>query len=468
MREEEIQSVMRIVAPCLGTSILVLSFLSSSGPQASVQDVGQTDLARSQSQGVSSPDQEVYAPDSDHIWNRLFRLFYVRHARNGDQYGGDELDPYLWWQTRYLLSDPSHDEALKLLDEFLQQHSERLIRDPLRRAVFQRDLLAVYEWLSTPSDEQGSGRSELQQRIAEVIHRLALTADEIGKLPDNFNDAVETHAFPTQYDPADAEAPFLPADLLDPKGPWVCLGEQHGRPVASDHLEFFRGRSVFLVFFQVPGGRSKTLEYLEKLRDIPKGWGPNEERPHHAGFPPVLVPYPEPPQFPIGTRMALVRQLILINDKGLPPATHLAESAQIRVYRAIHFDLGGSGARSQDFSEFTLSRERLFSGQSGGLRAIAHGDREFSFFRSHGIDAFEMDDDPTSFEGTVLQGCSSCHEAAGMHSFLSYSRERFGPNDVPPPKLIASTPSLETATQIQWIKRHRSLTFTEGVPNRIR
>ena len=447
---------MKIAASCLGTGVLVLAFFSLGRPQMSMQDAGSTELARSQSKGVLNLNQGIYSPDPDHIWNRIFRLFYVRHARNGDQYGGDELDPYLWWQTKYLVSGSSHDEALKLLDEFLQQHAERLILDSLRRALFQRDLLAVYEWLSAPSDEQGSGRSALEQRIAEIITRLALTSDEIGKLPDNYTDAIRSDVFPTEYDPANPKEPFLPGEIFDSEGPWVCLSEQHGRPVASDHLEFFRGRSVFLVFFQVPGGKSKTLEYLEKLRNIPTGWGPND------------VPYPEPPQFPIGTRMALVRQLVLISDKGLPAATHLTESVQIRVYRAIHFDLGGTGARSQDFSEFTLSRERLFSGRSGGLRAIAHGEREFAFFRSHGNDVFEMDDAPTSLEGIVLQSCSSCHEAAGMHSFLSYSRERFGPHDVPPPKLIASTPSIETAVQIQWIKRHGSLAFAEGVADRVR
>src|ERR1019366_2997865 len=110
--------------------------------------------AQSQSQSLPRPRQGVYFSDPDHIWNRLFRLFYVRHARDGRQYGGDELDPYLWWQTKYLLSGSSHDEALKLLDEFLGQHSERAITDPLKRALFQRDLLAVNDWLLFPSDEQ--------------------------------------------------------------------------------------------------------------------------------------------------------------------------------------------------------------------------------------------------------------------------------------------------------------------------
>src|SRR3984957_16111529 len=451
---------MRIAASCVGTGVFVLSLFSLVRLQIRVQEAQETQVFRGESQGVSHPSREIYATDLDQIWNRLFRLFYVRQARNGDQYGGDELDPYLWEKTKYLLSGPSHDEALKLLDEFLQQHSENLVRDPLRRAVFQRDLLGVYEWLAALSDEQGRPHPELQKRIAEVIRRLALTANEIGKLPDNYNDAILSHAFPVAYDAANANEPFLPADLFDPTGPWVCLGEEPGRPVASTHLHFFRGRSVFLVFFQVPGGRSKTLEYLEQLRNIPKGWGPNEERP--------LFPYPEPPQFPLGTRMALVRQVVLSDASGHPIATHLTESVQVRVYRAIHFDLGGTGAHSQDFFEFTLSRERLFSGQAGGLRAIGQGEKEFAFFLSHGMDPFESEEAPERFAGEVLKSCSACHEAAGLHSFLSYSRERFGPFDVPPPKLIVSTPSLETATQIQWIERQRSLRLTEEVAEHVR
>jgi hypothetical protein len=318
------------------------------------------------------------------------------------------------------------------------------------------------------SDEQDEGRSELQERLEKVIHQLALTAGEIRELPDNYNDAIQAQVFPTRYDPSDAKDPLLPADLFDPNGPWVSLGEQRGRPVASDHLESFHGRSIFLVFFQIPGGRSKTLEYLGKLRNIPKTWGPDLDRPRSVGFPPVLVPYPEPPQFPTGTRMALIRQLVVIDDHGHPTATHLTESVQIRVYRAIHFDLGGTGAHSQDFFDFALSRQRLFSKKLGGLRAIAPGDREFSVFHSQQMDPFEMEVDPESWQGMVLRTCSSCHEAAGIHSFLSYSRERFGPTDDPPPKLIASTPSRETAVQIQWIERHGNLALANRVANQIR
>jgi hypothetical protein len=417
---------------------------------------------RGNAQSHSQSAEAIYAYDPDHIWNRLFSLFYVRHAHDGQRYGGDELDPYLWPQTKYLLSGASHDEALKLLDEFLEQHSERLVTNPLKRALFQRDLLAVYDWLSSPSDELTPGRTELQKRVAGIIRRLALGVDEIRKLPDNYDDAVRAHSYPTAYDPDDPQSPFLPADLFDPNGAWVCLGEQQGHAVASDHLEFFGGRSIFLVFFQVPGGREKTRDYLAKLRDIPKTWGANpDDLPHLrdgqtdlAG----LVPYPEPPQFPIGTRMALVRQIVLIDRAGKPTRTKLTESVQMRVYRAIHFDLGGTGTHSQDFFEFRIGRERLLSGQSGGLRAMVPGEREFAVFHTHGTDVFESGREKPEIEGgVVLQRCSGCHEYAGIHSFLSYSRHRFGAGVGTPPKLIESNPERQAALQTAWIVQHHKL-----------
>jgi hypothetical protein len=426
-----------------------------------MQGGGQTGPARTESQSVPTPEPAIYAADPDQIWNRLFRLFYARQGRNGRQYGGDELDPYLWRETKYLVSGSSHEEAVKLLDEFLHQDSEKLIREPVKRAVFQRDLLAVHESLSHSTDEAVSGRSELLERSALVIRKLALSPDEIRKLPDNYSDAVRARGFALDYDPSNPREPFLPSDLFDPNGLWVCLGEEHGRPVASDHLESFGGRSIFLVFLQVPGGRTKTLEYLGQLRNIPKTWGPNPDVPPPA----ELVPYPEPPQFPVGTRMALVRQVVLIDDRGEPMATHLTESVQIRVYRAIHYDLGGTGSHSQDFFAITLNRKKLFSGESGGLRAIHQDEREFMTFHAHGIDPFEFELDPESWRGMALQTCSNCHDAAGIHSFLSFSRGKFGPTDVPPPKLIVSTPSRETSLQIERIERRGILAFAKVLAN---
>ena len=75
------RQIMRIVFSFLGTGLLILSYFSSGHIHASLQEEGQPDLAGSQSTGVPSTDVRVYAPDSDHIWNRLFRLFYVRRPK---------------------------------------------------------------------------------------------------------------------------------------------------------------------------------------------------------------------------------------------------------------------------------------------------------------------------------------------------------------------------------------------------
>ena len=94
-----------------------------------------------------STEWRLYDRNPDHVWNRLYRSFYGRAAADGREYGYDELDPLLWDNTKYHLSGESHDRALRVLDEFLQTHAERLIPDPLKRAILQRDLWAVFDWL---------------------------------------------------------------------------------------------------------------------------------------------------------------------------------------------------------------------------------------------------------------------------------------------------------------------------------
>ena len=88
----------------------------------------------------------IYDSDPNHLWNRTFGQFYRRTTKDGKEYGFDELDPLLWFDTTYLLHGESHQEALHVLDEFLTSHAERLIQDRLKRAMFQRDMWAVFDW----------------------------------------------------------------------------------------------------------------------------------------------------------------------------------------------------------------------------------------------------------------------------------------------------------------------------------
>lgn len=53
---------------------------------------------------------------------------------------------------------------------------------------------------------------------------LALSPDDLAQLPDTYVRALQNHEFPAAYDPANPNQAFLPPDLFDTRGPWVCLG----------------------------------------------------------------------------------------------------------------------------------------------------------------------------------------------------------------------------------------------------
>jgi len=132
-----------------------------------------------------SAGQGLYDPDPNHIWNRVHRHFHVRVTADGREVGEDELDPLLWLSTKYLVTGSSHKRAIELLDEFLRTRAERLVSDPVKRAVFQHDLWKVFDWLAIPGGERDAARRALGSRLAKVMRRVALTRDQIERLPDN-------------------------------------------------------------------------------------------------------------------------------------------------------------------------------------------------------------------------------------------------------------------------------------------
>jgi len=399
----------------------------------------------------------VYTPDPAHLWNRLHRHFHTRRASDGQAFGGDGLDPLLWYETRHLLDGPSHAEAVALLDEFLAARAERLITDPLKRATLQRDLWAVFDWLSARGDNYFAQRRQLQVRLGSIIHRLALTAEQIKALPDNYARAVAERAFPPAYQTENPEAAFLPADIFQPEGPWVCLGNGQGPLLARTHTEAFNGRSAFLVFMRLPGGRRETVEYLARLKDFPQPLIPNTEGSSVLG--PVRF-NPELPQFPVGTQLALIRQQILIDDEGRLVPSRLTESVQIRVYREISgvadpyvINAARAARHTQATHKFVLSRSGLFAGVTGGLRPVSPEEKEFAVFMARGIDWFEQltqEGGPERVREDVLGSCIVCHAAPGVHSMLSYTRGRFSTQGLQPPDIVPADPTGEASNTTLW------------------
>lgn len=446
----------------LGLAVYFISLVSESNVKQ-----GTSSLSLSQN-GTASETWTPYDPDPNHIWNRLYRSFYRRESRSGREYGYDELDPLLWSQTKYLLTNPSNRQALAVLDEFLSAHGERAIDDPLKRAILQRDLWAILDWTTEcldctrQSQTTSPERLNLQNRLAEVMKRLALSPDQIAALPNTYKQAIGAKAFAPSYDSRKRDQSFLPPDLFDPKGPWVAVSIRGGDLIAPEHVRAFSGRSVFLVFIRLPDGRNSTLDYLKTLSAFPKPWilDPETRRP---------LPNPELPEFPSGTELALVRLMALIDTEGEFRPTNIVEDIQIRVHRAIPSEIPNAlntdmneARGALDVYEFKLSRAKLFANVNGGLRPVAKGEKEFPLFRSHGMDLFEENSGGFPLDRMLrvsLEACASCHFRPGIHSMLS--RER--PETLAFPERTVLLPSWDLNYEANGTKRWKGRQYNWGL-----
>ena len=372
----------------------------------------------------NKPVWSVYDADPTHLWNRVFRQLYRRTTLDGIEYGSDELDPLLWFDTTYLLNGGSHQQAVEVLDEFLSTHAENLISDSLKQAMFQRDLWAVFDWLASQAQPFPYQRRALETRLAQILKRIALSKEEILALPNNYALEVEVNTFPADLPPDHPEAAFLPADIFQLDSAWVPVGREGG-PIATTHTEAFPffGRSVFLVFVRSPNGRAETLDFIQSLNTEPN---------------PVLAN---------GSDVALARRMLLIDDQGELILSPLLETIQIR-----HF------APAQHFHEFELNRTRLFVGPAGGLDLNSD---LFMLFMGHG-DLFEKDHGP-ELQATIPEICKSCHfefpptpNSGNTRSIISYSRQPFSLPDNSQPVLFPTTVEAEAQIVITWKLNHKT------------
>jgi hypothetical protein len=383
----------------------------------------------------------------------------VRTAPGGKEYGFDSLDPLLWSETNYLLTGKSHARALALLDEFLRTHAERQITDPVKRAILQRDLWAVFDWASQPDQPElphQPGRHDLMAKLAPIIRRLALSPDELAQLPDTYARALQNHEFSVVYDRASPNQAFLPTDLFDPRGPWVCLGAPGHDLAAPVHDLSFTARSMFLVFARLPGGRDATLSYFKHLAELKI---PLLVSMQDQGWPrPMFVWNPQVPQFPVGTEFALVRKMLLPDRGGNLHLTPVTESIQIRHYTDVP-DVSPTASRDtrlaqrfQDPSEIELSRIRLFLQPSSGLRGATSSDDPFQILPAmmQGFDVFEDKRMRVPAVSPFVQ-CTSCHLGPGIQSMMSFSF-RGNPNEGPvlSPRLAEIAPDEESEKVLQW------------------
>jgi hypothetical protein len=304
-----------------------------------------------------------------------------------------------------LASEKGQKAALEVLDEFIAKKGHTLIKDPRKRALLQRDLWAIFDSLPVPrwGASLKHPQMELATRVARIIRRLSLTADEIKKLPDNLAELAATKEGGYLK-----EAGYLPADLWNPKGEWVLLGDDKWMPLALSHNYLFGGRSTFFVFLRLPDGREQTEKYLAALRKLAPG----------AASDP----------FPPGADAALVRQMPLIDDQDKPVTTHVTESLQLRK---VSFEL-------------KLNRREFLAGKPS-LKAVGEDDRERDLLLFIGNNAGQG-------PSKIMGSCFQCH--GGMKDIDSLnSYQRFKPLPLTPrtkPDLLPSTREQEEARSRAW------------------
>ena len=98
------------------------------------------------------------------------------------------MDILYWATTTNLLTGASHQQALDVLDKFLNTNGEKLIQDPLKKALLQRDLWALFRLgRHMAKRNHKTERKDLLRRLAFAIQRLELTTNEIASLPDNYS-----------------------------------------------------------------------------------------------------------------------------------------------------------------------------------------------------------------------------------------------------------------------------------------
>lgn len=418
----------------------------------------------------------IYDSDTSHLWNRLNETLLERTAQDGKKYGLDESDILYWASTTNLLAGISHQQAISVLDEFINSHGEKLIRDPLKRALLQRDLWELFDWSARNSRnlDEARARRELQSRLAVVIRRLALTTNEIAALPDN-------------YTLTDVKSsPDLPSGLNQTNGDWLSVSDRNDLLTTPTHVVSFRGHSTFQVLVRFPGGRQATIAYLDQLRRFEHIWiyvtndssfaTTNEPRE-------TLTLNPNLPQFPTNTEWALVRRMCLIDINGEIKPTAITESIQMRHYYGfgeptveMMTNMNGSvvpvGIPPIHFYEFQMNRR-----QNCQLRELGQNEKDFNFVHlmGTGFDQFQYTSrnasnevevlDSAKLQSVTLNTCMQCHNGPGIFSVNSYTRSLsfFSESPQRPANLTPLNFNREIENTIFWKQRQFDWGLLQGL-----
>ena len=338
----------------------------------------------------------LYDSNPEHLWNRLFAVFYIRPSElpSRPEYpqdstkldewdrklragklplgpvvkrfeGGDTMSLLAWDQTRYYSEPGTFARADKLLQEFITTHAERLIGVPLMRAFLQRYLLALFDLLAgqniarygdgdlirrgalnidayghkadeVPFDDPAAikRRDILCRKLAVIIQRLALPPAVIQSLPDNYAAALRSGHFASRHD-FDCQSNYLPPGLLTRAEEWVEIDTSSE---SLPHLE--HEGQIDYVAWSIRGRSYYRIFWrfpggrkaVEEYLKYLREKGVDWEKTARQGH---IAVRPDVRQIPVGTEAAIVQFMIVLDDRLVPVPTRLVESLRVSVYKNV-------------------------------------------------------------------------------------------------------------------------------------
>jgi hypothetical protein len=371
-------------------------------------------------QGVrktNSVETTLYDPDPNHIANRLYRALFAWKSE-------EDPAPNHWPKQKNAYNVTN---VTALLDELLKFNVAKEFKDPLKRLFLQRDLWLMFDWVAEQPMGSGGQSPVIQRKMTQCIEHLALPMARLRQLPDNYADQVGTDAFPIEYDRGNPNGAFLPGALWSRTGPWVMVGDRDTRsPLASQHLDFYHGHNAFMVFLRLPAGRAATISYVSKLST-------------------AAMTHSRLPELPEGTQMALVSQVMALDDKGTPFPTSITDRVQLRVYRQPKKSLTLANDAQARF-EFRLDRAALFAHKTVTLRQVSQKETDWEF-----INYLGKKNGDSEGKGSIMASCFDCHNEPGVGSFRTFAQMHSANGRVN--QITISKRSEEAGRAVTWKKR---------------
>jgi hypothetical protein len=243
--------------------------------------------------------------------------------------------------------------------------------------LLQRDLWTLFDYLMIGhigrrgDFETRHHRDELCRKLARVIRALAIDADLLAKIPDNYALAIQSGRFAATHD-FDPKRDYLPPRLLSGDDEWQELdfyqarrSEDVERRYVFLHMRAFQGRSYFRVFCRFPKGRPQLENYLRELDAKGIDWRASAQ---HGS----IALTPNAPQLPGGTEVTLLQFLIALDPNLQLVPTSLVESVRLLIFKSVDgiADPSTNLRNGVNAAKYTLKRRLALADggmQHGGL-----------------------------------------------------------------------------------------------------